>query len=108
MNDARSRLTIFGQEKLDPKVRDAAIAAAQAVLLREGVSARAAVKAAGVDLLLAEGLSPDERSDDHFREHGATLREVEAHDAAKEAAQAVIARLDPEYAGFHVMFSVEI
>lgn len=100
------RLSIYGQENLRPDVRDAALAAAHAVLSREGLSAREAVQAAGVDLLLAEGLEPDERTDDRFREHGATLRAAEAHDAAREAAQAEIARLDSGNAGFHVLFSV--
>lgn len=100
------RLTIYGQEKLTPDARDAALAAAHAVLSREGVSPREAVRAAGVDLLLAEGLDPDERTDEHFKEHGATLRAAEAHSAATEAAQAEITRLDPANAGFHVLFSV--
>lgn len=100
------KLTIYGQEKLSPEVRDAALAAAHDVLSREGVSAREAVQAAGVDLLIAEGLEPDERTDDHFREHGATLHAAETHSAATEAAQAEIARLDPDNAGFHVLFSV--
>lgn len=100
------KLTIYGQEKLRPDVRDAALAAAHAVLSREGVSPREAVQAAGVDLLLAEGLAPDERTDEHFREHGATLRAAEAHSTAKEAAQAEITRLDPANAAFHVLLSV--
>lgn len=99
------RLTIYGQEKLTPDARDAALAAAHAVLSREGISAREAVQAAGVDLLLAEGLEPDERTDEHFREHGATLRAAETHSAAKEAARAEITRLDPANAGFHILFS---
>ena len=100
------KLTIYGQEKLAPDARDAALAAAQSVLSREGVSAREAVQAAGVDLLLAEGLAPDERTDEHFREHGATLQALEAHDAAKDAAAAEIARLDPANTGFAVLLSV--
>jgi hypothetical protein len=100
------QLTIYGQEKLAPEVRDAALAAAHTALSREGVSPREAVQAAGVDLLLAEGLTPDERTDEHFIEHGATLRAAEAHSAATEAAQVEIARLDPDNAGFHVLFSV--
>ena len=100
------KLTIYGQEKLTPDARDAALAAAHAVLSREGVSAREAVQAAGVDLLLAEGLAPDERTDEHFREHGATLQAIEAHDAAKDAAAAEIARLDPANTGFAILFLV--
>ena len=103
MND---KLTIYGQEKLRPEARDAALAAAHDVFLRESVSAREAVRAASVDLLLAEGLEPDERTDEHFREHGATLRAAETHSVATEAAQAEIARLDPDNAGFQVLFSV--
>lgn len=100
------KLTIYGQEKLTPDVRDAALAAAHAVLSREGVSAREAVRAAGVDLLLAEGLEPDERTDEHFREHGATSQAFEAHDAAKDAAAAAIARLDSANPGFAILFWV--
>ena len=100
------KLTIYGQEKLAPDVRDSALAAAHDVLSREGVSAREAVQAAGIDLLLAEGLEPEDRTDKHFREHGATLRAAEAHGAATEAAQAEIARLDPDNAGFQILFSV--
>ena len=100
------KLTIYGQEKLTPDARDAALAAAHAVLSREGVSAREAVQAAGIDLLLAEGLEPEDRPDEHFREHGATLHALEAHDAAKDAAAAAIARLDPANTGFAILFSV--
>ena len=100
------RLTIYGQENLTPDARDAALAAAHAVLSREGISAPEAVQAAGIDLLLAEGLELDERTDEHFREHGATLHAAEANSAATNAAQAEIARLDPDNAGFHVLFSV--
>lgn len=99
-------LKMFGQEKLNLDVRDAALAAANAVLSRRGISARDAVKAAGVDLLLAEGFEPDDRTDTHFREHGSTLSALEAHNAAKEAAAAEIARLDPATADFAILFSV--
>lgn len=99
-------LTIFGQEKLTPAARDAALAAANAVLSREGVSAREAMQAAGIDLLLAEGLEPDDRTDEHFREHGATLHALKTHEGAKDAAAAEIARLDPANAGFAILFSV--
>lgn len=101
-------LKIYGQEALKPEVRDAALAAADAALSRHGIMAREAVKAAGVDLLLAEGVEPDDRTDAHFREHGATLKAAEAHDAAKAAASAEIARLDPASADFVVMFSVHV
>lgn len=98
-------LKMFGQEKLKLDARDAALAAANAVLSRRGIPARDAVKAAGVDLLLAEGIQPDDRTDAHFREHGSSLSAAEAHDAAKEAAAAEIARLDPDNAGFAILFS---
>ncbi|SBV31128.1 protein of unknown function [uncultured Sphingopyxis sp.] len=100
------KLIIYGQEKLTPDARDAALAAAHAILSREGVSAREAVQAAGVDLLLAEGLAPDERTDEYFSEHGATLHAIEAHDAAKDAAAGAVARLDPANTGFAILFSV--
>lgn len=100
-----SGLTIYDQDKLTPEARDAAISEANAVLSREGVSAREAVQAAAVDLLLAEGLKPDERTDEHFREHGATLHALNAYDAAKDAAAAEIARLDPANVGFAILFS---
>ncbi|MBB6425162.1 hypothetical protein [Sphingopyxis sp. JAI128] len=100
-----SGLTIYGQDKLTPEARDAAISEANAVFSREGISAREAVQAAAVDLLLAEGLGPDERTDEHFREHGATLHALNAHDAAKDAAAAEISRLDPANVGFAILFS---
>lgn len=106
MDDSKTSFGFFDQGKLKPEVCDAALAAARAVLSREGVSTRDAVRAAIVDLLLAEGLEPDERTDEHFREHGATLAALEAHDAAKEAAEAEIARVDPANAGFVVLFSL--
>ena len=71
-------LTIYGQDQLAPDVRDAALAASNAALSRDGVTAAEAMAAYGVDLLLAEGLSPEERADAHFREHGASLRAAEA------------------------------
>ncbi len=101
-------LKMFGQGKLKLDARDAALAAANAVLSRRGISAHDAVKAAGVDLLLAEGLEPAERTDAHFRDHGSSLSAAEAHDAAKEAAAAEIARLDPDHAGFAILFSADI
>lgn len=101
-------LKMFGQENLKPDVRNAALAAANAVLSRRGISARDAVKAAGVDLLLAEGLEPAERIDAHFREHGSTMDALEAHNAAAEAAAAEIARLDPNNADFVILFSVSV
>lgn len=98
-----SGLTIYGQDQLAPDVREAGLAAAHAVLSSKGVTAADAVAAYGVDLLLAEGLSPEERTDAHFREHGASLRAAEAYCAAKEAAEAEIARRGARFA---VLFSV--
>lgn len=96
-------LTIYGQDKLAPDMRVAALAAANAALSREGVTATEAVAAYGVDLLLAEALAPDERTDAHFREHGASLRATEAYCAARQAAETEIARRG---ARFTVLFSL--
>ncbi|MGV3730612.1 MAG: hypothetical protein ACO1NN_07625 [Sphingopyxis sp.] len=96
-------LTIYGQDKLAPDVRAAALEAAHAALSREGVTAAEAVAAYGVDLLLAEGLSLEERTDARFREHGASLRATEAYCAAREAAEGEIARRGARFA---VLFSV--
>jgi hypothetical protein len=101
-------LSIYGQDNLKIDVRDAALAAANAVLSRTGITAREAVKAAGVDLLLAEGLEPEERTDAHFREHGSTMEALEAHNEARDAAAAEIARLEPDSADFVIMFSVSV
>lgn len=106
MNDNEASLEMFGQDKLKPEVRHAALAAAHAALSRGGVTATEAVRAYGVDLLLAEGLEPEERTDEHFREHGASLRACEAYHAAVDAAEAEIAKRDPANACFHVLFSV--
>ena len=100
-----SGLAIYDQDKLKPEARVAALSAANDVLAREGVSAIEAVDAATVDLLLAEGLEPDERTEDHFREHGASLRALAAYEAAKGAASTEIRRLDPDNAGFAILFS---
>jgi hypothetical protein len=96
-------LTIYGHDRLAPDVRVAALAAANAALSREGVTATEAVAAYGVDLLLAEALAPDERTDAHFREHGASLRAAEAYCAARQAAEAEIARRGARFA---VLFSL--
>jgi len=96
-------LTIYGQDQLAADVRAAALAAANAALSREAVTAAEAVAAYGVDLLLAEALTPDERADAHFREHGASLRAAEAYCAAREAAEAEIARRGARLA---VLFSL--
>ena len=95
--------TIYGQDQLAPDVRDAALAVAHAALSREGVTAAEAVAAYGVDLLLAEGLSPEEQTDLHFREHGASLRAAEAYCAARQAAETEIARRGARFA---VLFSL--
>ncbi|WP_137871492.1 hypothetical protein [Sphingopyxis sp. 2PD] len=101
-----SRLAMFGQDTLEPEVRQAALTAAQTVLAREGVTAHDAVKAYAVDLLLAEGLNETERTDAHFREHGARLQAAEAYCLAREAAEAEIALHDNDGARFAVLFSV--
>lgn len=105
MNDKAS-LQIFDQDKLKPEVRHAALAAAYAALSREEITAATAVRAYGVDLLLAEGLEPDERTDEHFREHGASMKACEAYYAAVDAAEAEIAKRDPANSCFHVLFSL--
>jgi len=102
---SESGLSMFGQEKLKPEARDAASGAAQAALDRRDVSASAAITAYGVDLLLAEGLGEDERTDARFIEHGATLAALDAYHEAREAAERQIARLDPDNAGFVILFS---
>ena len=96
-------LTIYGQDQLEPDVREAALAAANAALSREGVTAAEALAAYGVDLLLAEALAPNERTDAHFREHGASLRAAEAYCAAREAAEGEIALRGARFA---VLFSM--
>lgn len=106
MNDNESSLTMFDQDKIKPEARHAAIAAAHAVLAREGITAATAVRAYGVDLLLAEGLEPEERTDEHFREHGASLKACEAYYAAVDAAETEIAERDPANSYFHVLFSL--
>lgn len=105
MND-NGTLAIYGQDALAPELRQAALSAAHAVLSGDGISAREAVEAYAVDLLLAEGLDVAERTDEHYREHGSSLRAAEACSAAQEAAEAEIVRLDPAYKGFHVLFSL--
>ncbi|ALJ12537.1 hypothetical protein [Sphingopyxis macrogoltabida] len=97
-------IAIYGQDKLTADARTAALAAAAETLSSRGVSADAAMKAASVDLLLAEGIEPGERTDDHYREHGASLTALDAYHAARAAAEAEIARLDPDNAAFRVMF----
>lgn len=106
MNDNEASLQIFDQDKLKPEVRHAALAAAHAALSSEGITAATAVRAYGVDLLLAEGLEPEERTDEHFREHGASLKACETYYAARDAAVAEIAKHDPADAGFKVLFSL--
>lgn len=106
MNDHEASLQMFDQDKLKPEARHAALAAAHAALSRDGVTAVQAVSAYGVDLLLAEGLEPEERTDEHFREHGASLKACEAYHAAVGAAEAEIAKRDPANSCFHALFSV--
>ena len=106
MNDNEGSLQIFDQDKLQPEVRDAALASALAVLSREGVGAAEAVRAYGIDLMLAGVSDGEEHTDDHYREHGASLRAFEAYHAAKEAAETEIANIDPANAGFVVFFAL--
>lgn len=105
MND-NGTLAIYGQDALAPEVQRAALSAAHAVLSGDGISAREAVEAYAVDLLLAEGLDAAERTDAHYREHGSSLRAADSYSAAQEAAEAEIVRLDPPYEGFRVLFSL--
>ena len=105
MNDNETSLQIFDQDQLKPDVRNAALAAAQAALSRSGVTAAQAVSAYGIDLLLAESLAPAERTDEHFQEHGASLKACEAYYAAVDAAEAEITKRDPAKSCFHVLFS---
>lgn len=106
MNDNEASLRIFDQDKLTPGVRQAALAAAHAVLSREGITAEAAVRAYGADLLLAEGLPPEERTDEHYREHSASLKACEAYYAAVQAAETEIGKRDPANACFHLLLSL--
>lgn len=106
MNDNEASLTMFDQDNLAPEVRYAALASAHAVLSGKGVTAAEAVRAYGVDLLLAEGLEPEERTDEHFREHGASLRACEAYYAAVDAAKAEIAKRDPANEDFKFLLSL--
>lgn len=106
MGENEPSLEMFDQEKLKPEARDAALAAALAVLSGEGVSASAAVHAYSTDLMLAAVSEGDEHTDDHYREHGASLRAFEAYHAARDAAAGEIARLDAANAGFYVLFSL--
>lgn len=99
-------LAMFGQDTLESASRQAALTAAQSVLDREGVSAREAVDAYAVDLLLAEELDVAERTDAHFREHGASLKACEAYYAAVQAAETEIGKRDPANARFHVLLSL--
>lgn len=106
MRVSEPSLVMFDQDKLKPEARHAALAAAHSALSRDGVTAADAVGAYGVDLLLAEGLEPEERTDEHFREHGASLKACEAYHAAVDAAEAEIAKRDPANSCFPVLFSV--
>lgn len=106
MEANQPQLAMFGQDTLEASVRQGALTAAQVVLDREGVTAQEAVKAYAVDLLLAEGLRENERTDAHFREHGVSLQAAEAYCLAREAAEAEIARHNPNDLRFAVLFSV--
>ena len=106
MGDNERSLAMFGQDRLKPDARNAALAAALADLSREGVSASAAVHAYSTDLILAAISDGDEHTDDHYREHGASLRAFRAYHAAREAAAAEIAKFDPANEAFSVLFSM--
>lgn len=106
MNDDEASLQIFDQEKLEPEVRHAALAVAHAVLARGGITAATAVRAYGVDLLLAEGLEPEDRTDEHFREHGASLTACEAYYAARDAAADEVSKHDHANSGFKILFTL--
>lgn len=107
MGDNKRSLAMFGQDKLEPDARDAALAAALAVLSRDGISESAAVHSYSTDLMLAAVSDGDEHTDDHYREHDASLRAFEAYHAAREAAAAEIAKFDPANQGFSILFSME-
>ena len=106
MNDNEASLQMFDQDKLKPEAREAALAAAHAALSRDGVTAAQAVGAYGVDLLLAEGLAPEERTDEHFREHGASLKAREAYYAARDAAANEISKHDQANSDFKILFTL--
>lgn len=106
MNDNEASLAMFGQDKLQPDARRAAVAAALALLAREGVSAAAAVHAYSTDLMLAAVSDGAAHTDAHYRQHGASLRAFDVYHAARSAAAATIAEHDPANAWFHVLFSL--
>lgn len=106
MGDNERSLAMFGQDKLKPDARDAALAAALAALSRQGVTASAAVDAYSTDLMLAGVSDGDEHTDDHYREHGSSLHAFEAYHVARQAAAAEIAKFDPANEAFSVLFSM--
>ncbi len=108
MQDSETSFQMYGQEALKPEARDAALAAARSMLARAGVSASHAARAFQADLILAEGLVEHERTDAHYREHGASLEACEAYYDARSAAEAEITRLDPANAEFCVLFSLAV
>lgn len=106
MDGKAASLRMFGLQSLDPQIGEAALVAAQSILSREGVTASEAIRAYQADLMLAEGLAEDERTDDHYQEHGASLKACEAYYAARDAAEVAIAKLDPASSGFKVLFTL--
>lgn len=106
MDGNADSLRMFGLQSLDPETQQAALAAAQSILSRDGVTPSEAIRAYQADLMLADGLAEDERTDEHYREHGASLKACEAYYAARDAAEAEIAKHGPANAGFKVLFTL--
>lgn len=106
MDGSSASLRMFGLQSLDPQIGEAALVAAQSVLSRADVTASEAIRAYQADLMLAEGLAEDERTDEHYREHGASLKACEAYYGARDAAESVIAKNDPSRAAFKVLFTL--
>lgn len=106
MDGKAASLRMFGLQSLDPQIGEAALASAQSILSRNGVTASEAIRAYQADLMLAEGLPEAERTDEHYREHGASLKACEAYYAARDAAELAIAKLNPANTGFKVLFTL--
>jgi len=104
MQSTDAGIKMYDQEKLKPEVRDAALSAALSVLATKGVSPSDATRAYSTDLMLSAVSDGAEHTDDHYREHGASRHAFEAYHAAKDAAVAEIARLDPVREDFRVLF----
>lgn len=105
MHDGEASFQMYGQDELEPEVRDAALAAARSAFARAQVTASEAACAYHADLMLAEGLAEDERTDAHYQEHGASLKACEAYYDARAAAEAEVAKCVPANREFRVLFS---